>query len=49
VQTPTASPAGDIWTIVDPVPWLFDLALKLLTRKSPAVKVPTVRATMAIP
>ena len=33
-------------TIVVPVPWLFDLALKLLTRKLPAFSVPTLVGTM---
>src|SRR5579872_2011256 len=42
-------PPGEISTIVVPVPWRLDLALKLLTRTSPAVRSPLLAGTTAIP
>jgi hypothetical protein len=43
------APLGESWTIVVPVPWKFELALKLLTNTSPFTRWPVVRGTTAMP
>ena len=43
------APLGESSTIVVPVPWTFDLALKLLTSTSPFVSRPAVPGTTAMP
>ncbi len=42
-------PSGVICTIVVPVPWKFDEALKLLTSTSPATRRPRFSFTTAMP